>query len=173
MQHRAASVRRPASAAIAATIGVLPGDMVHSRPRLRDGCTMSSLPMSSLKYLSAYPEQTQAQVRQLIAQDKLGDVLRKRYPAAHDVRNDKALYQYVQDLKNEFLRNAEPINKVAFDSKIHVINHALGLHTSISRVQGGKLKAKHEIRVATMFKEVPLEFLRMIAVHELVCTSKF
>lgn len=96
-----------------------------------------------------------------------GDVLLKRYPNAHDVRNDKALYQYVQDLKNEFLRNAEPINKVAFDSKIHVIQHALGLHTSISRVQGGKLKAKHEIRVATMFKEVPLEFLRMIAVHEL------
>src|SRR5450830_1420109 len=120
-----------------------------------------------LKYLSAYSEQTLTQVRQLIAQDKLGEVLLKRYPNAHDVRNDKALYQYVQDLKNEFLRNAEPINKVAFDSKIHVIQHALGLHTSISRVQGGKLKAKHEIRVATMFKEVPLEFLRMIAVHEL------
>jgi len=33
-------------------------------------------------------------------------------------------------------------------------------------VQGNKLKAKHEIRVATLFKEVPLEFLRMIAVHE-------
>src|SRR5476649_371445 len=124
-----------------------------------------------LKYLSAYSEQTLTQVRQLIAQDKLGEVLLKRYPNAHDVRNDKALYQYVQDLKNEFLRNAEPINKVAFDSKIHVINHALGLHTSISRVQGGKLKAKHEIRVATMFKEVPIEFLRMIAVHELVPTS--
>ena len=121
----------------------------------------------SLKYLSAYSEQTQSQVQQLIAQDKLGEVLLKRYPNAHEVRNDKALYQYVQDLKNEFLRNAEPINKVAFDSKIHVIQHALGLHTSISRVQGGKLKAKHEIRVATMFKEVPLEFLRMIAVHEL------
>ena len=73
----------------------------------------------------------------------------------------------MQDLKSEFLRNAEPINKVAFDSKIHVINHALGLHTTISRVQGGKLKAKHEIRIATMFKQVPLEFLRMIAVHEL------
>ena len=73
----------------------------------------------------------------------------------------------MQELKNEYLRNAEPINKVEYSSKIHVINHALGLHTSISRVQGGKLKAKHEIRVATMFKEVPLEFLRMIAVHEL------
>ena len=121
----------------------------------------------SLKYLSAYSEQTQAQVQQLIAQDKLGEVLLKRYPNAHDVRNDKALYQYVQDLKNEFLRNAEPINKVAFDSKIHVIQHALGLHTSISRVQGGKLKAKREIRVASLFKAVPDAWLRMIVVHEL------
>ena len=123
--------------------------------------------MPSLKYLSAYSEQTRQQVAQLIAQDKLADVLLKRYPGAHEIRNDKALYQYVQDLKTEFLRNAEPINKVAFDNKIHVIQHALGLHTSISRVQGGKLKSKHEIRVATMFKDVPLEFLRMIAVHEL------
>ena len=123
--------------------------------------------MPPLKYLSAYSDQTQEQVAHLIAQNKLGEVLLKRYPAAHDIRNDKALYQYVQDLKNEFLRNADPINKVEFDSKIHVIQHALGLHTSISRVQGGKLKAKHEIRVASMFKDVPLEFLRMIAVHEL------
>ena len=123
--------------------------------------------MPSLKYLSAYSDQTRQQVAQLIEQDRLGDVLNKRYPAAHDIRTDKALYTYVQDLKNEFLRNAEPINKVAFDNKIHVIQHALGLHTSISRVQGGKLKAKHEIRVATLFKQVPLEFLRMIAVHEL------
>lgn len=100
-------------------------------------------------------------------QGRLGEVLLQRYPKAHGIRNDRALYDYVQDLRNEFLRNAAPIDKVAFDSKIHVINHALGLHTAVSRVQGGKLKAKHEIRVATMFREVPLEFLRMIAVHEL------
>ena len=123
--------------------------------------------MSSLKFLSAYSEQTQQQVQQLIAQNKLGDVLSQRYGQAHALRTDKALYDYVQELKTEFLRNAEPINKVQFDNKIHVINHALGLDTSISRVQGGKLKAKHEIRVATMFKHTPLEFLRMIAVHEL------
>jgi len=123
--------------------------------------------MPPLKYLSAYSDQTRQQVAQLIEQDKLGAVLLKRYPNAHDIRNDKALYAYVQDLKTEFLRNAEPINKIAFDSKIHVIQHALGLHTTVSRVQGGKLKSKHEIRVATMFKDVPLEFLRMIAVHEL------
>ncbi len=123
--------------------------------------------MQPLKYLSAYSDQTLAQVQQLIAQDKLGEVLKKRYAVAHGIRTDKGLYDYVQELKNEYLRNAEPINKVAFDSKIHVIQHALGLHTAISRVQGNKLKAKHEIRVASMFKEVPLEFLRMIAVHEL------
>ena len=120
-----------------------------------------------MKYLSAYSEQTLSQVRQVMAQGRLGEVLLQRYPKAHDIRNDRALYDYVQDLRNEFLRNAAPIDKVAFDSKIHVINHALGLHTSVSRVQGGKLKAKHEIRVATMFREVPLEFLRMITVHEL------
>jgi predicted metal-dependent hydrolase len=123
--------------------------------------------MHSLKYLSAYSEQTRAQVAQLIAEDKLAPHLRQRYPRAHGIRTDKALYDYVQDLKTEFLRNADPISKVAFDSKIQVIQHALGLHTTISRIQGGKLKAKHEIRIATVFKDVPLEMLRMIAVHEL------
>lgn len=123
--------------------------------------------MQPLKYLSAYSEQTLEKVHALIAQDKLGEVLTQRYPVAHGIRTDKALYDYVQDLKTEFLRSSDPINKVAFDNKIHVINHALGLHTYISRVQGNKLKAKHEIRVAAMFRAVPLEFLRMIAVHEL------
>ncbi|MCV4871646.1 M48 family metallopeptidase, partial [Escherichia coli] len=76
-------------------------------------------------------------------------------------------YQYTQDLKNRFLRGAAPINKVMYDSKIHVLNNALGLHTAISRVQGGKLKAKAEIRVATVFRDAPEAFLRMIVVHEL------
>jgi predicted metal-dependent hydrolase len=123
--------------------------------------------MQSLKYLSAYSDQTRAQVARMIDEGQLAAHLRQRYPRAHGIRTDKALYDYVQDLKTEFLRNAEPISKVAFDSKIQVIQHALGLHTAISRVQGSKLKAKHEIRIATVFKDVPLEMLRMIAVHEL------
>jgi len=120
-----------------------------------------------MKYLAHYPPALQDQVRQLIAEDKLADLLRKRYPSAHEVRTDRALYGYVMDLKNEFLRNAEPLAKVAFDSKLHVVRHALGTHTTVSRVQGNKLKSKREIRVATVFKEVPLELLRMIVVHEL------
>ena len=120
-----------------------------------------------LKYLNAYPESLKAQVRQLLAQDRLGAMLLAKYPQAHTVRTDKALYGYVMALKNEFLRNADPLAKVAFDSKLQIIAHALGTHTTVSRVQGGKLKAKREIRVASLFKEVPEEFLRMIAVHEL------
>ncbi len=120
-----------------------------------------------MKYLSAYPDSLQIQVRQLRDQDKLGDMLLKKYPRAHGVRTDKALYDYVMGLKSEYLRSSEQLSKIAFDSKLHVISHALGTHTTVSRVQGSKLKAKREIRVATLFREGPEEFLKMITVHEL------
>ena len=123
--------------------------------------------MTPLKYLSAYPADLQTEVLQLQSQGKLGDWLLKKYPRIHGVRTDKALYDYVMALKNEFLRSSEPLSKVAFDNRLQVIAHALGTHTQISRVQGNKLKAKREIRVSSLFKEVPDEFLRMIAVHEL------
>ena len=105
-----------------------------------------------MKYLTGYPEDVKAQVRQLVQQGRLGDILLKKYRTAHDIRTDKALYDYVFDLKNRFLRNAAPINKVAFDSRIQVIQHALGLHTAISRVQGSKLKANREIRIASLIQ---------------------
>lgn len=119
-------------------------------------------------YLSSgLPRAATFQVRTLINEQRLGDVLAKRYPGTHDYATDKALWQYTQDLKNQFLRNAPPINKVMYDNKIHVLKNALGLHTAVSRVQGGKLKAKAEIRVATVFRNAPEPFLRMIVVHEL------
>lgn len=120
-----------------------------------------------MKYLTGYSDDIKTQVRTLLEQDRLGTILLQKYPRTHEVRTDRALYDYVMTLKNDFLRNAAPLSKVAFDNKIEVIQHALGLHTAISRVQGNKLKAKREIRIATLFREVPLEFLRMIAVHEL------
>ena len=120
-----------------------------------------------MKYLSAYPIDLQLQVKQMQTQGVLGDWLLKKYPRIHGVRTDKALYDYVIALKNEFLRSSEPLSKVAFDNRLQVIAHALGTHTQISRVQGNKLKAKREIRVSSLFKEVPDEFLRMITVHEL------
>jgi predicted metal-dependent hydrolase len=120
-----------------------------------------------LKYLLGYPPELLAHVSQLITEGRLGETLRRRYPEAHDVRTDHALYDYVVALKSRFLRNAHAIAKVAYDNKLHVIQHALGTHTSVSRVQGNKLKAKREIRVASLFKEAPAAFLKMIVVHEL------
>ncbi|MFH0134106.1 YgjP-like metallopeptidase domain-containing protein [Variovorax sp. VaC1] len=121
-----------------------------------------------MKYLAGYPAPLLDQVRQLMAENKLGALLAQRYPeGSHGVQTDRALYDYVSGLKSEFMRKAEPLSKVMYDSKLHVIRNALGTHTTVSRVQGGKLKAKREIRVASLFKEVPLDWLRMIVVHEL------
>jgi len=124
---------------------------------------------AELTYLGAYPATLQEQVHGLLQESRQGlaALLLRKYPQPHGVRTDKALYHYTTELKNRHLRNADPVNKVVFDSKIHVVRHALGLHTSISRVQGNRLAAKHEIRIAAMFKQVPDEFLRMIVVHEL------
>jgi hypothetical protein len=120
-----------------------------------------------LKYLSAYPEHLQRQAARLVEERRLADHLRARYPHAHDIRTDKALYAYVQDLKDDTLRNADPVAKVSFDSKIGIVQQALGLHTTVARVQGSRLKAKHEIRIGALFRDAPPEFLRMIVVHEL------
>ena len=121
----------------------------------------------SLKYLQGYPDHVLLQVQKVIDEGKLVEVLSRKYGERHEVRTDKALYDYVLDLKARYMRSSDPISKVAFDGKLKVVQHALGTHTAISRVQGGKLKAKREIRVASLFKDAPPEFLRMIVVHEL------
>ena len=123
--------------------------------------------MTPLKYLQGYPASLQEQVRQMIAGERLGDYLAQRYGDRHAVQSDKALYAYVMALKQEHLKNAPAIDKVLFDNRLDLTHRALGLHTTISRVQGGKLKAKKEIRVASLFREAAPQFLQMIVVHEL------
>jgi predicted metal-dependent hydrolase len=125
-----------------------------------------------VKYLAGYPPALQDNVRRLMAEDGLGAFLQKRYAEIHDIRTDRALYAYASELKSEFMRKAEPLAKAIFDNKLHVIRNALGTHTTVARVQGNKLKVKREIRVASLFKEVPLEWLRMIVVHELAHTRE-
>nr|MDP2192827.1 DUF45 domain-containing protein [Rhodoferax sp.] len=128
---------------------------------------MTSLAIKPLKYLQGYSADTLAQVEQLVTRKRLGEWLQKKYPSSHGIRTDKALFEYVQELRQTYLRGAEPLAKVAFDSKLQVVQHALGTHTTLSRVQGSKLKSKREIRIAALFKDVPPEFLKMITVHEL------
>jgi predicted metal-dependent hydrolase len=123
--------------------------------------------LAPLKYLGAYGPTILAQVRELIAQDRLGDYIHSRYGESHEVRHDKALRQVAMDLKDRFLRTAAPLSKVIYDSRLQALSHALGTHTVVSRVQGQKLKASREIRVAAVFRDAPAEFLKMILVHEL------
>jgi len=112
--------------------------------------------MTPLKYLAAYPPALQEKVRTLIAQERLEEYLRQRYPERHAVQSDKALYAYTMALKQEFLRNAPGLDKVLYDAKLDVLQKALGLHTAVSRVQGGKLRAKKEIRIAALFRGTDL-----------------
>ncbi len=122
---------------------------------------------SDLPFLGGYPASTLAQVRELIAQGRLAEHLQRRYPDAHAIRNDAALYEHVMALKARYLRNAPVLAKVIYDNRLQIDQRALGTLTAVSRVQGGQLKAKREIRVAALFKDAPAEMLQMIVVHEL------
>ncbi|KXI27049.1 M48 metallopeptidase family protein [Paraglaciecola hydrolytica] len=122
---------------------------------------------TALPYLAHYSPQVQAQISAMIDKDQLGDWLRNKYPRLHTVANDNELRDYVIELKNHYMKKTQPLSKVVYDSKIHIINQALGLHSYVSRVQGGKLKSKNELRVSTLFKQTPEPFLKMIVVHEL------
>lgn len=123
--------------------------------------------MTALKYLAGYHETVQAQARGLIERGALGEWLAGRYGQAHEVRNDRALYEYTVALKDRYLRKSGPLDKVVYDNRLQVLRHALGTHTAVSRVQGSRLKASREIRIASVFRDAPGEFLRMIVVHEL------
>ncbi|PTB83669.1 metal-dependent hydrolase [Sulfurovum lithotrophicum] len=120
-----------------------------------------------LKYLQTYDSKLQAQVEQLIDNDMLGKYLLSKYKKIHSYSSDKALYGYVMALKNSSMKSGSPVAKVMYDTKIRDVNAALGTHTFVCRVQGGKLKAKHEIRIAHIFKQMPEPFLKMIVTHEL------
>jgi hypothetical protein len=123
--------------------------------------------MNPLKYLAGYPQHVQARVSDLLAEGRLGPMLVDKYREPHAVRNDAQLYDYVQSLKERHMRKSVPLGKVVYDGKLQVVKHALGTHTAISRVQGSRLKASREIRIASVFRDAPAEFLKMIVVHEL------
>jgi predicted metal-dependent hydrolase len=120
-----------------------------------------------LEYLQHYPAHLREQVRGLIASGRLGEVIRERYPDAHDIQSNQALYEHAMAFKRRFMASSPPLSKVLYCDKITTLNHALGLQTHATRVQGGKLKTKHELRVASIFKQAPPEFLDLVVIHEL------
>jgi predicted metal-dependent hydrolase len=121
----------------------------------------------NLKYLQGYPQELLARVHDLIDTGRLAAHVEQRHPERHAVRSERALYDYVCGLKARHMKSAPPVAKVAWDPRLQIVKNALGTHTAISRVQGGQLKAKREIRIAALFKDASADFLRMIVVHEL------
>ena len=121
----------------------------------------------SLKYLSHYAPELQHQVKKMVDEGSIGAYIQTKYPQTHNIQTDKALYQFVNEYKKTHLRNAPLLNKVQYDNTLNLTHRALGLNTAISRVQGGKLVAAKEIRIASVFKNAPADFLSMIVVHEL------
>ena len=127
----------------------------------------ANAPKLALPFLGGYPDSVLDEVRVAIAEGRLAAHLARRYPEVHAVRNDGALYEHAMALKQRHLRNAPLLSKVVFDTRLQIDQRALGTLTAVSRVQGGQLKAKREIRVAAVFKEAPAVMLDMIVVHEL------
>ena len=78
--------------------------------------------------------------------------------------------QYVGGMRQRYRKNAPALSKVMFDNKQKPVKGTLGTlgtNTFVSRVQGGKRKSNNEIRIATLFRDGPEAFLKMIVVHEL------
>lgn len=123
--------------------------------------------MKPLKYLTGYSTETIAQVEQVIADERLSEILVNKYPQCHSVRTDKQLYEFTVALKNQYMSKTPPLNRAQYDSKIKVIQHALGQHHYITRIQGNKTKTINEIKIASVFRVAPEAFLKMIVVHEL------
>ena len=122
---------------------------------------------SQLKYLQGYPAELLAQVQGLIEAGSLARTVAQRHSQPHAVRTERALYDYVSELKSRHMKSAPPLSKVAYDPKLNVLKNVLGTNSVVARVQGVQLKAKREIRIAALFKDAPADFLRLIVVHEL------
>ncbi|PMH46130.1 metal-dependent hydrolase [Vibrio sp. 10N.286.49.B3] len=121
----------------------------------------------SLRYIQGYPANIVSQVDQMVQQQKFIAWFEQRYPENHSIKSEKALFDYAIAIKNRYMKKTAPISKVIYDSKIHLINNALGLHSYVSKVHGGKIKSKNEIRIASIFRSAPEPLLRMLVVHEL------
>ncbi|WP_127714377.1 M48 family metallopeptidase [Halobacteriovorax sp. HLS] len=123
--------------------------------------------MSNRDYFQGYPDHLRKQVNELINSDRLRPYLLKKYPNSHQINTDKLLNTYANSLKQKYMKKSAQIDKVVYEKQKDLVLNALGTHTFVSRNHGGRLKSKHEIRIATSLKEAPQEMLEMLVVHEL------
>jgi predicted metal-dependent hydrolase len=78
-----------------------------------------------LPYLQGYPPEVLVQVREMIAAGRWAEMLARRHPEAHDVRTERALYDYVTELESSHMKSAPPLAKVAYAPKLHIMKNAI------------------------------------------------
>jgi predicted metal-dependent hydrolase len=123
--------------------------------------------MTKIDYFQGYSQSVRDHFEHLIKNGHIRSYLLKKYPIGHQINTDKQLFEYANKLKQKFMKKSPQINKVKYEKQKDLIRNALGTHTFISRNHGGKLKSKHEVRVALSLKNAPEEMLQMLVVHEL------
>ncbi|MCG7546990.1 MULTISPECIES: M48 family metallopeptidase [Pseudoalteromonas] len=123
--------------------------------------------MQQLKYFQHYPDSLQAQVKTLIADEKLQPYFKSKYPLGHQLQNQQALYQYCTALKQRYLKNTPRLNNVSFNKHTDMMKGTLGTHTHKQHRHGQKLKARYDIALNNQLKYAPEAILRALIVHEL------
>ena len=58
-----------------------------------------------LRYLQGYPPELLTRVQQLVEAGRLAETVTRRHPEAHAVRDDRALYDYVNGLRSSHMRS--------------------------------------------------------------------
>eukprot|EP00427_Karlodinium_veneficum_P034638 CAMPEP_0169280918 /NCGR_PEP_ID=MMETSP1016-20121227/55911_1 /TAXON_ID=342587 /ORGANISM="Karlodinium micrum, Strain CCMP2283" /LENGTH=166 /DNA_ID=CAMNT_0009369371 /DNA_START=303 /DNA_END=803 /DNA_ORIENTATION=- len=122
---------------------------------------------SSVDILHGFPDSFREAISAQHATGDLWPELKKRYAEAHEVKDDAKLFEYVQDMKRKYMKSSKPLTKICFCDKIATVYNALGVQATSVRIQGKKLKSKNELRVCSVFKKLPADFLLMIVAHEL------
>ncbi|MFT6633395.1 MAG: putative metal-dependent hydrolase [Bacteriovoracaceae bacterium] len=123
--------------------------------------------MAKIDYFKGYPQNIRDHFETLIRNGQIKSYLLKKYPSGHEINTDKQLYEYAHGIKQKFLKKSPQINKIKYEKQKDLILNALGTHTFVSRNHGGRLRSKHEIRIAVSLKSAPEEMLKMLVVHEL------
>lgn len=123
--------------------------------------------MTKIDYFEGYPQRIRDHFEHLIQNGHVKAYLLEKYPVGHQVNTDKQLYEYANELRLNFMKKSSQANKVKYEKQKDLIRNALGTHTFVSRNHGGKLKSKHEIRIAASLKNAPEVMLKMLVVHEL------
>ncbi len=60
----------------------------------------------SFRYIQGYPQNIVEQVSSLVDNGKLIPWFEKRYPDRHQIKSEKALYEYAIAIKNRYMKKA-------------------------------------------------------------------